>query len=135
MVMNIIGLFRTLLFYFENKKWFRPYIFTTVFLSIFIYIGVSTWSDIYSLFPILAMVDSTLCLNIKKEKWFRIFNFPASPLWVVYGIYSRSYPEIIGESVAMVSIIIAIIRYDVLHLDKKNNGKNHSLLKKQKTRA
>jgi hypothetical protein len=78
----------------------------------------------------LGMVDSTLCLNIKKEKWFRICNFPGSPLWLTYGIYSRSYSGIIGETITMTSIIIAIIRYDILHLDKKNKDKSSGLLKK-----
>lgn len=119
MVMNLVAMVRTELFYFEDKKWFRPYLFTGTFLCIILYIGIDTWKNIYSLFPMLAMVDSTLCLNIKKEKYFRIFNFPGSPLWLVYGIYSKSYSGILGEIFTMTSIIIAVIRYDILHLGKK----------------
>lgn len=131
MVMNIVAMVRTTLFYFEDKKWFRPYLFTGIFLFIIIYIGIDTWKNIYSLFPIIAMVDSTICLNIKKEKYFRIFNFPGSPLWLVYGIYSRSYSGIIGEICTMISIIIAIIRYDILHMDKKQT----KLFKAKKQRS
>ncbi len=122
MVMNIIGVFRTLLFYFEDKKWFKRYAFTAFFLAVIIYIGIDSWKNIFSLFPILGMVDSTICLNIKKEKWFRICNFPGSPLWLIYGIYSHSYSGIIGEIITMTSIIIAIIRYDVLKQDKKRGS-------------
>ena len=133
MVMNIIGMVRTLLFYYEDKKWFRRYPFTVFFLALIIYIGIDTWKNIYSLFPMLAMIDSTICLNIKKEKWFRIFNFPGSPLWLTYGIYSNSYSGIVGEIFTMTSIIIAIIRYDILHQDKKQSKRK--FFGKEKTKV
>lgn len=119
-IMNIIALFRVIVFYFEDKPWFKRYTLSTIFIVIAVYIGIRTWSNVFSLFPILAAVNSTISLNVKKEKWFRVVIFQTSPLWLIYGVYSKSYSGIIGEVLNMISLIIAIIRYDVLHKDKNH---------------
>ncbi|MFA6730663.1 MAG: YgjV family protein [Eubacteriales bacterium] len=122
MVMNIIALARCVLFYFENKPFFKPKTFTALILTAIFIVGGVTYKNIFSIFPILGMTISTLCLNIKKEKWFRIFNLPGSPLWMTYNIYSRSFPGILGEIINMSSLIIAIIRYDIIG-ERRNKTK------------
>ena len=124
-VMNLIALSKTVLYYFENKPWFRNVLFTAFYAIVILTAGIATWQGLPSLFPLLAMLLHTGAYNIKKEKWFRLCMFPTSPLWMVYAILTGSVPALIGEILTTTSLLSAIIRYDVLKKEpKKKAGKN-----------
>ena len=125
-IMNLIALSKTVLYYFENKPWFKNVLFSVIYTVIIVITGIITWQGYQSVFPITAMLVHTFAYNIKKEKWFRIFMFPTSPLWMVYAILTGSIPAIIGEILTTTSMISAIIRYDVLHHEKKKAVSDHS---------
>jgi len=115
-IMNLIALSKTVLYYFENKPWFKNVLFTAVYLVIISVTGVLTWQGYRSVFPIIAMFVHTLAYNVKNEKWFRICMFPTSPLWMAYAVMTGSTPAFIGEVLTTTSMLSAIIRYDVLKL-------------------
>ena len=113
-IMNLIALTKTVLYYFENRPWFKNVLFTCVYAAVILVAGILTWQGFPSLFPLLAMLVHTLAYNVKKEKWFRICMFPTSPLWMVYAILTGSIPALIGEILTTTSLLSAIIRYDIL---------------------
>jgi len=119
--MNVIGLSKIVLYYFEDRPWFRNALYTAIYTVVIVIAAVLTWQDISSLFPLLAMIIHTFAYNIKNEKWLRIAIFPTSPLWMVYAILNGSVPALIGEILTTTSIITAIIRYDVLKIGSKNH--------------
>ena len=121
-IMNLIALTKTVLYYFENKPWFRNTLFTAVYAIIIFVAGIVTWQGFPSLFPLIAMLVHTFAYNIKQEKWFRLCMFPTSPLWMVYAILTGSIPALIGEILTTTSLLSAIIRYDVLHKEPKPGG-------------
>lgn len=121
-IMNVIALTKTVLYYFENKPWFRNVLFTSVYAIVIFIAGIMTWQGFPSLFPLIAMLVHTFAYNIKKEKWFRLCMFPTSPLWMVYAILTGSIPALIGEILTTTSLLSAIIRYDVLHKEPKPGG-------------
>ena len=117
--MNIIALTKTVLYYFEDRPWFKNVLFSAFYAVVIIIAGVLSWQGYESIFPILAMLVHTAAYNIKKEKWFRLSMFPTSPLWMVYAILTGSTPALIGEILTTSSMVSAIIRYDILHRGQK----------------
>ena len=118
-VMNLIALTKTVLYYFENRPWFRNVLFTATYAIVITTAGIATWQGLPSLFPLLAMLLHTFAYNIKQEKPFRLCMFPTSPLWMVYAILTGSVPALIGEILTTVSLLSAIVRYDVLKREPK----------------
>ena len=118
-LMNGIALVKTVLYLFENEKWFKNALYTVLFTAAVITAGIFTWEDWASILPLIAMVINTLAYNFKKERYFRLGMFPCSPLWMAYAIHTGSIPALIGEILTTTSTIVAIIRYDVLGKEKK----------------
>lgn len=120
-LMNAIALEKTVLYLFENEKWFKNKLFTIVFTIAVLVTGILTWDDWASVLPLIAMIINTLAYNLKKERHFRLGMFPCSPLWMAYAIHTGSIPALIGEILTTTSTIVAIIRYDVLGREKKKS--------------
>ena len=82
-----------------------------VLLGMIVLLTVLTWQDVFSLFPMIALLVSTWFIfagkgdNIKKAQL-----FCTSPSWMVYNIYVRSWPGIICETLDMISVIVYFIR-------------------------
>lgn len=124
-MMNAIALVKTVLYYFDDRVWFgktQRILFTILFSAVILAAGIWTWQDWTSVLPLLAMLINTLAYNIRKEKWFRLCMFPTSPLWLVYNLLNHSIPGLIGEILTTISIISAIIRYDILHQEPKKGN-------------
>ena len=116
-VMNLLGAFRSLVYSNRDKKWASSIIWPTIFSIGFLISGILTWDNIYSVFPLIAMLMSSVVLWIEKPKINRIFSLPTSTGWLIYNIKNLSYPGIITEIFVLASIIIGIIRLDI----KKKN--------------
>ncbi|MBQ7381200.1 MAG: YgjV family protein [Clostridia bacterium] len=84
-----------------------------VFLAAMLVAGVLTWADIYSLLAILASCLSVLALSMKNPTHIRIISLFVGPCWIVYNWIYHAYPSILMECIALTSIIIGIIRYDI----------------------
>jgi hypothetical protein len=63
---------------------------------------------------------------MRNETKIRIITFPSSPCWLVYNIITDSVAGVVTECVVMSSLIIAIIRYDILKKGKKGVSKNEN---------
>jgi hypothetical protein len=69
------------------------------------------------------MILTTVSYWLKSETKIRLVTFPSSPCWLVYNIITHSIAGIVTECVVMASLIIAIVRYDILKKEKvKKNG-------------
>ncbi len=76
--------------------------------------GLFLYENIYSLLPILGVLLHTGAFWLTKEKAIRRISFLGSPFWLVYNLASRAYGSAVGDVITMVSIALAILRYDVL---------------------
>ena len=99
---------RNLIFYKikESKLW------TTLFILIYLIIGIITLKDIYTLLPVLATITYTIVINYNNPKYLRYGIFITSLTWLIYNIYIISYSGIIIQIVMIISNIIAIIKLD-----------------------
>lgn len=114
-VFNLIGLARCLVFYHRGQKaWASSPVWLVAFFVVITVAVAATWDNIYSLFPTIAMYFTTVSLWVSKARLVRLLSFPSSPLWLVYNIANRSYAGMLTESFVMVSILIAIIRFDIM---------------------
>ena len=80
--------------------------------------GLILYQNIFSLLPILGVVFETLALWLKRERHIRALSLVAAPFWLVYNLYSAAYGSAVGNVITLVSISVAILRYDIL--EKKN---------------
>lgn len=118
-VLNFIGMVRSIVFYNRDKKWGSSKIWLLVFSVAFIIAGAATWKNIVSILPILSMVLSTVSFWVKSPRHVRFITLPASPLWMIYNYINSSYAGVMTEVFVSVSIISAIIRFDIIPKFKK----------------
>ena len=76
--------------------------------------GMLTYNNFISLLPILGVIFETLGLWLTRERHIRIVSLLGAPFWLVYNFISGAYGSSIGNVITIVSIAVAIIRYDIL---------------------
>lgn len=123
-VMNLIGVLRSTVFVNNDKKWAKSTFWLFLFVALNIVAGIVTWNHWFSVLPLIGMVLSTVSNWMKSEKLIRFITFPSSPCWLVYNALSGSVAGVITECFIMTSLIIAIIRYDILKKDSKKSNPN-----------
>ncbi len=116
--LNFIGLSRSIVFINNDKRWAKSPLWLVLFIIVSVVAGVLTWEDWYSFLPPLAMILTTVSYWMKNETKIRLITFPSSPCWLVFNIITGSVAGIVTECVVMSSLIIAIVRYDILKKDK-----------------
>ena len=67
-----------------------------------------------SLLPILGVIFETLALWMQKERRIRAFSLLGAPFWLAYNLLSGAYASALGNVFTLVSITVAIVRYDIL---------------------
>ncbi len=83
------------------------------FAAVYIVSGIVSWKNIYSLLPIIGVLMTTVAYWIRDAAVTRKLVVPASIFWLIYSIAVFSIPGIITEAFILVSVITAIIRYDI----------------------
>lgn len=122
-VMNIFGAMRNWVFYHKEKTWANKVIWLYLFLALYTVSTVLTWKNIYSIFPLIGMYSGTVSFWLKTPKYIRLVVLFAPPCWFTYNLISGSIPGMLTEAFSFVSIIVAIIRFDLL---KQSQGTNNS---------
>ena len=115
--MNLLGAFRSLVYSNRSQKWASSVLWPIGFSVSFLISGILTWENTFSIFPLIAMLMSSVVHWIEKPKINRIFSLPTSTGWLIYNIKTLSYPGIITEIFVLTSIVIGIVRLDI----KKKN--------------
>lgn len=102
--------------FFNNKK------YTTIkkifFIILSLIISVCTYNNIYSLMPCTCNILFVLMVSSNNMKRIRKINLISRLLWCTYDFISASYLVFISDAISAISIIIAIIRYDLITLRK-----------------
>lgn len=76
-------------------------------------VGLLLYKNIFSLFPIMGVLLHTSAFWLSDEKTIRRVSFLGSPFWLVYNLASNAYGSALGDALTMLSIGIAIYRYDI----------------------
>lgn len=83
-------------------------------------VGLSVYQNVFSLLPIFGVIFETLALWLKDERRIRIFSLLGAPFWLAYNLICLAYASAVGNVFTIVSILVAIVRYDILKQSKKN---------------
>lgn len=126
-IMNITGAMRAFVYSNSDKKWARSPLWMVFFFIVFAlagyltadaasywYIFPTSFNSYWWLFPTAAMLLSTVSFWLKNPTLVRTLTFPASPMWLTYNIASGSISGAVTESFVIISILVAIVRYDIL---------------------
>jgi hypothetical protein len=110
MAMNMLEVPRNAVFA-SVKKYQR--ITAAVFSAVFIILGIVTWENPLSFFPVIAMCISSFVFSFQNPRDIRFCSVFVSLLWIIYNIAAFSVAGILTEGFCLLSIIIAVIRYDI----------------------
>lgn len=122
--MNLLGGIRTVIFIFrEDHKWAQSKLWIFIFSAVFLAAGILTWKNPLSLLPTFAMVLSNVALWFTNPSYIRMVIFPCSPCWFVYNVFAGSYTGCLTEIIVSSSLIIAIIRFDLMPFIKRRRSK------------
>lgn len=121
-LLDVVAFFVSLLCCGRNKGFIKKHFVFTVVLAnaAIIGIGMLSYKNIFSLLPILGVVFETLALWLKKERSIRITSLLGAPFWLIYNLLNMAYGSAIGNVITLVSISIAIVRYDIRGAKQKS---------------
>jgi len=117
------NILRNIVLYILHKKGkSTPTWLTIIFVSAVIIGGLLGWKNWFSIFPIIGVSTYTIALCQKNMTLIRGANIVVLSCWIVYSLAIGAYGGAIGLCVELSSVIIAVIRLDVL-----KRGANHEL--------
>ena len=91
--------------------------------------GLIFYRNIFSLFSIVGVLLHTSAFWLDNERYIRIVSLLGSPFWLVFNLTSGAYGSAIGDTLSIVSILVAICRYDIFNKkgDKTNENDQSQL--------
>ena len=135
MVLNAVCVVRNFIYYFREKKIFSyrfwPYLLAAVIGAL----GALSWEGPATLLLIFALMNNTIVLSFGNNRLLRWSILVTCSLIILYNIFVASYGGILNESVAIVSSVIALIRYggslkkndEIAEVTEENRGKSDNM--------
>ncbi len=119
---NIVGVVRTFSFLLRGKKkWIDKNTLMYIFIGLFCIAGALSWNGWLSLLPIMAMIVETIGLWKKNPRLIRSIVIIPRLLWITYNIIHYSYAGVMTEVFVIISLLTAIIRFDILPQIRQKN--------------
>lgn len=119
MCINLASCFSNAVYWHRNKKGKSTLVFQIIFGIMFVLLGLLSWHSPFSIFVILAKLISSIALGINNPKVIRILNLISFPCWLIYNIHMGSVSGICSDSLSIASVLIGIIRLDILGSKQK----------------
>ena len=121
--LDLISALRNYLFYkFVDKKLSTlPVIL--FFLTLVLGLGIYSWAGWITLLALIPKVITTISYGMKNERLLRLITLPSCFFWIAYNCIVGSYEASVADALTLLSIIVAIYRYDIKDRlrDKRNN--------------
>ena len=76
-------------------------------------LGILVWQDWLSWVPIVGVLLETNAMWFTREKHIRLFSLACLPFWLFYNVRCGAYGSALGNVLAAVSIVYAMLRYDL----------------------
>ena len=127
-LLNAIGMIRSLAFYKENRSRKAGTIWTVVLIAMYVCSYILTFTVfgtpatapnlILEALPTVGMSVLTISFNMTGAAIIRALGTSHSASWLIYNIAHHSIGGTLTEAMAMASIIIGILRYDIKKKEK-----------------
>ena len=121
-VLDVLGIIISVAAHRKNTPFVRKYIKFFVIVSNLIMFGagVLLYKNIFSIFSMLGVMLHVDALWFSDEKKIRRMSIVGSPCWLIYNFANKAYGSVIGDALSIVSIAVAMLRYDCKLLRKKD---------------
>ena len=115
-VLDLCGILATVLAGKKHTAWMQKHWKLVMLLLDLLTVGAGLllYRNLFSLLPIVGVLLHTGAFWLENEKKIRFVSLAGSPFWLGYNLYSRAFGSVIGDALSIVSIAVAIVRYDVL---------------------
>lgn len=107
----------------ETDHWAQKLYWLYVFIALSIVAGALTAKSLVDILPVVAQIFGTVAVWQKSPKAIRFIMLVPRPLWFIYNFTVGSYAGMTAEIFIFLSIIIGIVRFDILGAAKKQAGK------------
>ena len=113
-VLDLAGFLVSVLAQNRDRGWLKKHPVLTVLGGnlLIIAMGLAVYQNVFSLLPIFGVLFETGALWMHQEKNIRRFSFFGAPFWLAYNLLCCAYGSAAGNVLTMISIGIAIWRYD-----------------------
>ena len=112
--MNVVGCVRNSVFSSQVQKNKKTTASTVLFCVLFVLSGIFMWQGPKSILIIVAKTLSTVAYGNKNPTVVRAITFLTCSSWLVYNCCVGSVAGVLCEAFTLVSIIIGIVRLDLL---------------------
>ncbi len=111
-IISITSFLRSAVFYYDSKKDNHTSVYSLIFFLLSIAIlGVLTYTNFFSLIPIIIGFSYSYAIWQKNLQFNRIVFIIAGFLWMYYNYHVGAYVVMICNSFEIISGIIALIRF------------------------
>ncbi len=98
----------------ETEQWAKHKFWPYIFIALFIMTGFITSRTWIGILPVIAQTFGTIASYQKSPRAIRFIMLIPRPLWFIYNFSVGSYAGMATEVVILISVIIGIMRFDIL---------------------
>ena len=88
--------------------------------ALMVAVGLLLYRNVFSLVAIAATISESAALWLHRERLIRLLSLASAPLWLIYNLSNLAFGSALGNTLAMVSILIAMARFDRKKEEKKD---------------
>jgi len=113
-VLDVLGMIASVLAQKKDTLFIKKHLKAVIIgiNAVIVIAGLLLYKNIFSILPMMGVLLHTGAFWLDNEKHIRRISFLGSPFWLVYNLVTGAFGSAIGDIMTMVSIGIAMIRYD-----------------------
>lgn len=116
-VLDVAGALSTVFAQKKNTPWIQKHLKAVIAFVNVVIVGAGIYvmvisNDIFGFLPIIGVMFHTNAFWIDDEKKIRRLSMVGSPFWLAYNFISKAYFSCVGDTLSIVSIGVAMYRYD-----------------------
>ena len=103
----------------ETSAWAKHNFWIYIFVCLYILAGMLTLKTASDVLPIAAQIFGGIAVWQNNPRSIRFLMLIPRPLWFIYNLFVGSYAGMIAEVFIFTSVLVGIIRFDILRQVKK----------------
>ena len=131
LVTNFIGIIRNVIYAVKGKwKLADSKVVPICSIALFITSGIITYKTSFDILPVFAMCISSITYFLNEERKIRYLSILVIVPWLIFSIHSGSIASIMSDSFNLISVLVAIARYDLaekIALKNKLQGSSNKI--------
>ena len=105
----------------ETKPWAKRKAWPYLFILLFVLVSLITAKSFIDFLPALAQIFGTAAVWQSNPRTIRFIMLVPRPLWFVYNFFVGSYAGIVTEIFILISVLVGIMRFDLLGKVRKSD--------------